>query len=133
MRVIGEFRGPWQFLSNFFIEPDGTHVEGEYQAMKCKYPADAQKFSRLSPVQAKRLGRKVEIRSDWNISRLVIMRALVARKFADHPTLRSALLATGDAELIEGNYWGDQFWGKCSGVGDNWLGRILMEIRSELR
>ena len=53
-------------------------------------------------------------------------------KFSD-PHLRSLLLATGDAELIEGNWWHDQFWGVCNGVGQNQLGKILMAIRNLYR
>lgn len=41
--------------------------------------------------------------------------------------------STGDVELVEGNWWGDRFWGVCDGVGENRLGRCLMEVRKELR
>ena len=33
---------------------------------------------------------------------------------------------------IEGNTWNDTFWGVCNGQGQNWLGKILMLVRSEL-
>lgn len=61
------------------------------------------------------------------------MRRLVWRKFTDDPYLAELLLATGDEELVEGNVWGDTFWGVCEGKGENWLGKILMDIRKELR
>jgi predicted NAD-dependent protein-ADP-ribosyltransferase YbiA (DUF1768 family) len=60
------------------------------------------------------------------------MRDLLRQKFA-HPELRRLLLATGDAELVEGNTWGDRFWGVCAGRGQNHLGRLLMAIRAEIR
>ena len=60
------------------------------------------------------------------------MKILLRQKFGD-AWLRAKLLATGDAELIEGNYWHDTFWGMCNGKGENHLGRLLMEVRSELR
>ena len=64
--------------------------------------------------------------------RIDIMTALVTQKFNRHIDLRKKLLATGDEELIEGNWWGDTFWGVCRGKGDNHLGKILMEVRSKL-
>jgi len=60
------------------------------------------------------------------------MRHLVREKFTTYPTMTKALLSTGEVELIEGNYWHDRFWGVCQGQGENHLGRLLMQIRSEL-
>lgn len=59
------------------------------------------------------------------------MRDLLDLKFAD-PALAALLLATGDADLVEGNDWGDRFWGVCDGAGANMLGRLLMELRTRL-
>ena len=59
-------------------------------------------------------------------------RQLLRSKFSD-PELAEALLATGDAELVEGNTWGDPFWGVYKGKGENMLGRLLMEVRGEIR
>jgi len=63
---------------------------------------------------------------------LEIMYLLLGLKFAD-PTLRSWLLATGDAILEEGNSWGDTYWGVSRGYGENWLGILLMLVRGEIR
>ncbi|MCH7737275.1 MAG: NADAR family protein [Chloroflexi bacterium] len=60
------------------------------------------------------------------------MLELLRDKFRD-PVLRQMLLDTGDLELVEGNNWGDRFWGRVSGVGDNHLGRLLMQVRGECR
>lgn len=49
------------------------------------------------------------------------------------PKLRSQLLSTGTAELVEGNWWNDRYWGVCNGRGENHLGKILMRIREELK
>jgi len=57
---------------------------------------------------------------------------LVRKKF-ENPLLRAMLLATEDAVLVEGNTWNDTFWGVCRGRGENWLGRILMQVREECR
>lgn len=58
------------------------------------------------------------------------MRDLLRTKFAD-PGMRRALELTGDALLVHGNSWRDHFWGECAGKGENWLGRLLMEVRAE--
>jgi predicted NAD-dependent protein-ADP-ribosyltransferase YbiA (DUF1768 family) len=81
---------------------------------------------------AKRYGKIVVMRPDWNDVRLAIMEDLVRQKFLTS-SMERLLLSTGDAELIEGNYWGDTFWGVCRGVGENHLGKILMKIREELK
>lgn len=133
---IKQFQGKYRFLSNFFIEPDGTHVEGEYQSQKCSIPTDTERFRGLSPGQCKRLVRTVKLRSDWERSKVVTMRLLVHQKFVDHPGLADDLLATGDVELIEGNSWGDSFWGVVNngnGHGRNELGKILMHVRKDLK
>jgi ribA/ribD-fused uncharacterized protein len=72
------------------------------------------------------------MRDDWNDIKIDVMRDLLQEKFSDDD-LRELLLATGDAELIEGNTWNDYFWGVCLGEGQNWLGKLLMEVRKELK
>jgi hypothetical protein len=62
--------------------------------------------------------------------KLDVMLGLLRRKFTQLD-LRRQLLATGDAELIEDNDWGDHFWGVCMGVGENHLGKLLMQVRGE--
>ena len=52
-------------------------------------------------------------------------------KFSN-PDLKEKLLATGNEELVEGNWWGDQYWGICDGIGKNKLGKLLMKVRKEL-
>lgn len=56
---------------------------------------------------------------------------ILRAKFKQHPELAAMLIATGDAELVEGNTWGDTFWGRdlATGHGENHLGRLLMELR----
>lgn len=136
--VINIFRDQYKFLSNFFIEPDGTHVEREYQAAKCSDDVQRRVFNTLTPAQCKKYGRKVNLRPDWEQVKLPIMDDLVMTKFVDHENLRELLLATGDAQLIEGNNWHDLFFGQCScplhnGEGRNELGQILMKVRAWIR
>ena len=83
------------------------------------------------PGDAKRLGRQVALRPGWDDLRVEVMRGLLARKFAPGTDLAPRLLATGDAQLVEGNTWGDRFWGVCRGQGRNQLGQLLMERRDQ--
>lgn len=114
-------------------------VEHAYQAAKTLNPDERKLFTALhfTAGDAKRLGQSIQIRTDWEHVKLSIMEDLVRQKFENKP-LRVQLLATDKAELIEGNYWHDNFWGDCKCIkhlgvpGQNHLGKILMIIRSEL-
>jgi ribA/ribD-fused uncharacterized protein len=134
--MISSFRDEYFFLSNFYpveIKLDGIvylNAETAFQAQKTLDVEERRKFSMLkNPVQAKRLGHKVKLRDDWEEVKLDIMTEVVSQKFLQHPHLIEMLLQTGDEELVEGNKWGDRFWGVCKGKGENHLGKILMKIR----
>lgn len=132
MKQITSFSGEYRFLSNFV-----GGVEAKYQAAKTLDPKE--KWSILNartPGRAKRLGKKVKLRPDWEQIKFKIMEDLVRDKFKKEP-FRTQLLKTGDSELIEGNTWSDYVWG-CVKHGNEWkgenhLGKILMKIRSELQ
>lgn len=85
-----------------------------------------------TPEDCKRIGKTLKLRPGWNEMRIPVMRVLLEQKFAAGSDLARWLLETGEAELVEGNFWGDTFWGVCRGRGENNLGRLLMEIRSTL-
>ena len=137
--AIGRFAGPYRFLSNFFPRPllwEGDRyptAEHAYQAAKCGR-SDHFELVRnaLNPGAAKRMGRKISLRGDWEAVKEKVMLSVVRAKFAD-PYLRRKLIATDTAELVEGNTWGDRFWGVCRGEGENRLGKILMKVRAEIR
>jgi N-glycosidase YbiA len=139
-QAIAQFIGEFRFLSNFYpavVLLDGVEyptVEHAYQAAKTfdlEWRAEIRSAHR--PGEAKRLGQKVSMRDDWNSVRLVVMLDLLRQKFFLHDDLAALLLETGERELIEGNYWGDKFWGVCNGEGQNRLGLALMQVRDELR
>ena len=137
--MIDSFRGDFGFLSNFHeasIWIDGERfpsVEHAYQAAKTLDPVTRKMIREAArPGDAKKLGRCVQIRPDWDQVKVDLMRRFVKEKFKN-PLLRAMLVATEDAELIEGNTWNDTFWGVCRGKGQNWLGRILMEVREECK
>lgn len=139
MRVIDSFRGEYRFLSNFYACPIVYEselypsLEHAFQAAKTT-DSDERKWVRLAarPGEAKRRGRRVTKREDWDDIRVSVMSELLFQKFNDR-LLRQRLLNTGDAELIEGNDWGDVFWGVCRGRGENWLGKLLMEVRDSTK
>lgn len=137
--VIDSFSGQWKFLSNFYLCPfefDGrvwSTGEHAFQALKSADRSVQEHIRRIaSPSNAKREGRTVELRTGWDRMKVEVMRRIIAAKFALHSPLATRLMDTETAVLIEGNDWGDRFWGVCRGVGSNHLGLLLMERRGEL-
>lgn len=134
---IAEFRNEYFFLSNFYSSPvrfngmDFQNAEAAFQSAKC--PERAFEFCELNPSEAKRLGRKVKLRDDWEEVKESVMYEVCKAKFTQNISLKKKLLSTGDAILIEGNDWRDAFWGVSNGHGKNKLGKILMKVRKELR
>jgi hypothetical protein len=109
-------------------------VEHAFVASKTLDPAErARVRAEPDPRRAKRMGRRLVLRPDWERIKLEVMETLVREKFARHPALAARLLATGPVQLVERNHWRDTFWGVCDGRGENHLGRILMKVRDELR
>ena len=143
--MITEFDGKYAFLSNFFHSPftfEGiTYPTNEhfFQAMKTLDQEERKKIAEApTPGKAKRIGRQVQLREDWEEVKMDVMRLGVALKFSEHPDLAKKLIETEDAFLIEGNSWHDNTWGSCfcpkcaPTAGRNLLGQILMECRSTL-
>ena len=125
MDKIRTFRGRFRFLSNFYpslIEIDSYRfqtVEHAFQASKTNSRFDKLAIEEAkTPAAAKYLGRKVELRKDWEKVKISEMAKLVWMKF-EIPTLRDMLIRTGTSELIEGNTWGDDYWGVYNGSGKN--------------
>jgi len=137
--TISSFTMEYSFLSNFYpclIEFDGDiypSLEHAYQAAKTNDPNERKKIREEKQVRrAKQIGRHVTIREDWEQIKVEVMRDLLKKKF-ENPQLRKLLLDTYPHDLVEGNNWGDTFWGVCRGHGKNMLGVLLMQLRSELR
>jgi len=140
---IDDFRGEYKWLSNFWREPFRhcekiwPSSEHAFQAMKTLDPEMQEEIrTAVSPREAKRLGSprntRLVLRPGWDAVRIDVMRHILRAKFRS-ARLAKMLLDTGDAELVEGNTWKDDFWGVYNGKGENWLGRLLMEIREEIR
>lgn len=139
--MIREFRGPFRFLSNFYPSSivydsiDYPTVEHFFQAMKTTNLEQRREIAEApTPGQAKRMGRKVELRHDWDDIKVGVMAYGLYWKFTRHEELGNKLISTAPNELVEGNYWNDKFWGYClkTNEGSNWLGTLLMHLREEL-
>ena len=139
MEKIDSFKGKYDFLSNFYKTPvtyDGItyqNSEAAFQAQKTLNLEERMRFATRDPYAAKRSGRHVVMRPDWEEVKFSVMQGVVFAKFQQNEELAHKLLATGDAYLEEGNTWGDTTWGTVDGQGKNWLGQILMETRDTLR
>lgn len=144
--MIDRFKEENFFLSNFYpIEIiignlKLKSVEHGYCALKTTDMAVREIILNAETAgEAKILGKPPEeggiviLREGWDQGlKVMVMRSLVNAKF-DIPEMTEKLLATGDQELIEGNWWGDTFWGVCNGRGKNMLGKILMAKRTSLQ
>jgi len=136
--LIDRFEGAFRWLSNFYpcdvpyedmIYPSAEHA---FVAAKTEDQTLRLKIQEIeTPGWAKKFGRKLELRPNWNDIRIEEMRKIVSAKFEHNPWLMDKLLDTAPHELVEGNYWNERFWGKdLAGYGENHLGKILMEIRN---
>lgn len=147
MPILG-FQGEYRFLSNFWICPNGVTLDGHtfrcseaayvaHKLDKDKYTKEQReeiyaKLATMDGRESKKYGRNIMVRPDWNKVKVEVMRRVVRAKFEQDRELAGLLRATGNARLEETNHWRDTFWGVCNGVGENWLGKILMEVRDQL-
>jgi ribA/ribD-fused uncharacterized protein len=91
-------------------------------------------YNAATPAQAKRLGGKKHLHHlvpDWDSIKDGIMLQVLRTKFES--PLRFELMKTEDEELREWNWWGDTYWGICNGIGRNMLGKLLMQVREEIK
>ncbi len=139
---IKRFEGPFRFLSNFsdvLLSYNGEFydsVEHAYQAQKTwklteRKPFTSKGLYSWSAAKAKRKGRKLVLRDDWEHVKQSIMLDLLRKKF-QHVGYRASLKATSPCQLEEGNNHGDTYWGTVDGVGENHLGKLLMQVRHEI-
>ena len=146
--TIDKFDGEYAFLSNFYPSPIqyeidtdcfviAQTVEHAFQAAKaCHVGDEGWVLQAKTPGEAKRRGRSIALNPKWEEYKEDAMLHFLRQKFAI-PELREKLLATGDAILIEGTTWHDNYWGvcycdKCKGHGKNRLGELLMKVREEI-
>lgn len=132
--IIESFSGEHRWLSNFWIHDDARQlsVEHHYQAAKTTNLEDYLLImSAETPGKAKRFGKQIVVRDDWDSVKFAIMEHLTREKYATNIKLRNMLLDTKGSLIIEGNTWGDRVWGVCEGIGENHLGKIIMRVRDQ--
>ena len=158
--AIDNYRGDYAFLSNFYYSPITVRMEylpglfhrlafptleHAYQASSVARFSDVLIIQSLrEPGDAKRAAHEMQSVNDWHDRRLKVMNKLIDIKFwldidvFTHldgyiPEITKKLLDTGEEMLIEGNTWGDVYWGVCNGTGENNLGKLQMRRRAHLR
>jgi ribA/ribD-fused uncharacterized protein len=169
---ITEFTGEYRFLSNFYASPVTMRLglaeltfptsEHAFQASKAVIPGHVMQPGVIAirdadtAREAKRMGRAVMLRPDWDQVKKQVMLEILLAKFTQNSGIRASLLATAPARLTEGNRWHDNYWGQCFCVrcdpysghkevfgtehpaavyphpGHNYLGRLLMAARDVL-
>lgn len=141
--MISSFTGKHSFLSNFYpckiqfediLYPSSEHA---YVAAKTNDLSLRKEIAEVPTAgKVKRIGRKLELREDWDTIKLITMHKILENKFDPSRTdipLHVWLLETAPHELVEGNTWGDTYWGQCPvGNGQNNLGKLLMSIRDDV-
>jgi ribA/ribD-fused uncharacterized protein len=146
--MIDSFTGEYEFLTNFYNQDSyfvynnlrWDSAEAAFQAMK--YDGNNKQkihkiFSKLTPSEAKQLGKAIQLRSDWDSVKVSIMEEILKEKFSI-PDLKQLLISTNGKDLVEGNTWHDNFWGnctcdKCKNIeGKNILGKLLKRIRKRV-
>lgn len=139
--MIKEFKNQYFFLSNFYECPIYynklvfCNAEAAFQAQKVIDEKEQYKFINLNASQARKLGKTIVLRKDWEEVKDNIMYEIVKRKFTVNKELQQKLIDTKDEELVEGNWWHDTYWGidLKTGIGKNKLGKILMKVREEVK
>lgn len=137
--LIQGFFGTYRWLSNFhlcevqFEEVIYPSSENAYQAAKSASKVLREQFKDITPIEAKKLGKSIPLRSDWEQVKLQVMETILLDKFTRNLDLKEKLINTNNNILIEVNWWEDRFWGvNPRGEGLNHLGKILMKIREQL-
>jgi ribA/ribD-fused uncharacterized protein len=141
--AIPWFKGSYEAFSNFtacLVQMDGVlykSVEHAYQAAKTDVREYRLPFQNCTAAHAKRIGKGLALRRDWDTYKFVVMEDLLRQKFSDlNPQFKQLLISTRGQEIFEGNNWHDNIWGtcycsKCGDKGNNALGKMLMKIRDE--
>lgn len=145
--TMKSFRGDKFFLSNMYPCPVKINVNGTiymmkssetvFQALRC--PERIEEFLQLDGFTAKKLSHSCVERPDWHklgpnnmTMDLEIMLYALRCKFTQNPSLAAKLVAL-EGEIVEINEWNDTYWGVCNGHGENNLGKLLMQVRDELK
>lgn len=140
--IIKEFQNEYRWLSNFspckiiLDDVEYPSVEHAYMSAKSndeewkKYCSDVNNTAG----QVKKQSRRVKLVDNWDLIKIDVMKQCLIQKFNQEP-YKTKLIETGDLHIQEGNRWNDKFWGVClkTNQGQNHLGKLIMEIRNNLK
>jgi len=140
--MIENFENGYEWLSNFYpceitigrkIYPTVEHAYMSAKSNDKNWKMTCQNTN-ISAGKIKRMSNKIVVIDNWNEMKLSVMRGFLLQKFTKEP-FKTLLLQTGDEYIQEGNTWKDKFWGFDieSNEGENNLGKIIMEIREQLK
>jgi len=147
--MIDSFRDEYDWASNFYFKSPFSIGATEFKTNEHYFAANKtldpewqlRILSAFKASEAKKLGQQCPIRADWNDVRIWVMANGLFHKFGQNLTILGKLLATGTEEIVEGNFWHDNFWGNCKcenklgshpeclQPGHNRLGLLLMNLR----
>lgn len=152
--VVDKFAGEYEFLSNFYqgaVKYKGISFNTAEHAYQCqKIPEKLwHKINAIKTAKNAKMAVKVMLgdpargfvwnQAEWDAKKVDIMLEILLRKFSNMMH-RDRLEMTAPAELIEGNTWGDKFWGVPvdrhgfrTKPGENMLGKLLMHIRDDMK
>lgn len=143
--VIPKFDGRYKFLNNDYLSPiimDGQEhlcATAAYLAARCVDPAGRKEFANLPWAAAQALASAVQIKVPEDETKAESMYGILRLKFSQSPSLRTWLLETDNAILVNSNDYHDNYWGACvcrdclNNPGQNVLGVLLMHLRRKLR
>ena len=136
---IKGFFGTYRWLSNYHlvdIEYDGLiypSTEHAYQAAKFTDINIRKEFINLSCLDARLKGQSNKPNDNWNDIKYSVMYEVILYKFKHNTELKNKLLKTDSKYLEETNHWNDTYYGVCNDIGENNLGKILMNIREIIK
>jgi ribA/ribD-fused uncharacterized protein len=145
VKCIDRFDGEYSFLSNFHpwvVKYEGIYYPTAEHAFQAAKTTDTNLRLRIAnmtaPGKAKYAGRTLKLRLNWDAIKDDVMLTILRDKFEYGFEMANLLIATGDAELMEGNNWGDRYWGRVRKVDGTWVGKnilglLLMQVRFELQ
>ena len=157
--IINKVKEEWGSLGNMSKHPIKGDVKGEaiiwprsehlFQALRLSCAKTREEIRAISNPMAAKMHAKKFIREHpdkvvvqpMSKRDLFNMRLVLGIKLKQHEDVRELLILTGDREIIEdatkrqrdsGLFWGAALQEDGTWKGENWLGRLWMELRQDL-
>lgn len=132
------YEGAYYLFSNFsaheVVYQGVTYKTSEhaYQTAKFSDPMMREKIMNAPSAFLSRELGQAQLGLTGNFDKVAVMTDIMRAKLQQHFDVKQMLLQTGDAEIIK-NHPDDYFWGSgADGTGKNMMGKIWMQLRSEI-